>query len=83
MQLPGIERLVRGGSNRPCLALAIFAPLQVKRAGGPAARLAIDDDELRPGPPVDLGDREKLPFPVVWEILFEVSLSAGFTVHVY
>jgi hypothetical protein len=54
--------------------------LQVKRAGGPAARLTVNDDEFRLGAPVDFSDREKLPFPVVWEMLFELRFSPGFTV---
>ena len=46
-------------------------------------RLALDDDEFRFGPAVDLKDREELPFSVVCEILFEVGFAAGFTIHVY
>ena len=44
---------------------------------------ALDDDEFRFGPPVDLEDGEKLPFAVVCEILLEVGFAPGFTIHVY
>lgn len=37
--------------------------------------------ELRLWPSIDVDHREKLPFPVVREILLKVSFSPGFTIH--
>lgn len=73
-----IPSLVIGGSR-----YAVLAPLWVEGAACSTAGLSFDDDELRLRLAVDFGDREKLPFPVVSEILLEVGFSPEFTRHVY
>jgi hypothetical protein len=79
----GIQRFARSRADRARSAHAVLTPLEVKGAGGRAPRLSLDHDEFRLWSSVDLGDREKLPFAVVREILLKVGFPPDLISHVY
>jgi hypothetical protein len=83
LELPGIERLARRAPDRSRAPHAVFAPLQIKCAGCFLDGLAVDQDHFRLGPAVDLGNREKLPFPGVREILLGMGFTPDVDRHVY
>ncbi len=78
------HRALRAAMFRPavyCAALAVLPPFEVEGSSGRAPRYAVNNDEFRLWPSIDVDGREELPFHVAREILLKVSLSPGFTIH--
>jgi hypothetical protein len=83
LELPGIERLARRAPDRSRSPHAVLAPQKIKGARCSLDGFAVDQDHFRLGPAVDLGNREKLPFPGVREILLEMGFTPDVDRHVY
>jgi hypothetical protein len=78
LQIPGIQGFAWRCPDPAGAAYAALPPLKVERATSRALRLFFDEDDFRFRLAVDFGDGEKLPFPVVREILLKVVFFARY-----